>query len=144
MGLDNGFIVRKKDDEQFRLEIAYFRKFQELDDYITLTCNKINDSDVYEVPIDVLEDLRDELLPIAKILIQIPSKLLSKYDDTSYPKKYKLDDEELIRYDFNPLTSNSMFAGFKTLKLYNAVCTMINFLEDDWKHEYYIEFYSSY
>ena len=34
MGLDNGFLIKKENDSNFKLEIAYFRNFYELDDFI--------------------------------------------------------------------------------------------------------------
>ena len=80
--------------------------------------------------------------PIINVLIQIPERLLHKYDDSVYPKKYKLDSDDLIHDEFNPVTTSSVFAGWKAIKLYTAVCTMINFLDDN--KGYYIEFYSSY
>ena len=140
MGLDNGFLIKKENDSNFKLEIAYFRNFYELDDFIKSICKKINDFK-YKIDYEDLKELKEELIPTIQVLIQIPERLLHKYDDSSYPKKYKLDSDELISDEFNPITSTSAFAGWKTIKLYNAVCTMLNFLDDN--EDYYIEFYSS-
>lgn len=141
MGLDNGFIIKKENDNNFKLEIAYFRKFYELNDFIILKSEQIDDFR-FKVDYEVLKELKEELQPTINVLIQIPERLLHKYDESSYPSKYNLDSDELIRDEFNPVTSSSMFAGWKAIKLYNAVCTMINFLDDN--DGYYIEFYSSY
>ncbi len=90
----------------------------------------------------VLKELKEELQPTINVLIQIPERLLHRYDESCYPSKYKLDSDELIHDEFNPVTTSSMAAGWKAIKLYTAVCTMINFLDDN--EGYYIEFYSSY
>ena len=141
MGLDNGFLIKKENDSNFKLEIAYFRKFYELDDFIRSRSEKINDL-LFKVDYEVLKELKEELQPTINVLIQIPERLLHKYDDSVSPKKYKLDSDDLIHDEFNPVTTSSEFAGCKAIKLYTAVCTMINFLDDN--KGYYIEFYSSY
>ena len=141
MGLDNGFLIKKENDSNFKLEIAYFRKFYELDDFIRSRSEKINDL-LFKVDYEVLKELKEELQPTINVLIQIPERLLHKYDDSVCPKKYKLDSDDLIHDEFNPVTTSSAFAGWKAIKLYTAVCTMINFLDDN--KGYYIEFYSSY
>ena len=141
MGLDNGFLIKKENDSNFKLEIAYFRTFYELDDFIRSRSEKINDL-LFKVDYEVLKELKEELQPTINVLIQIPERLLHKYDDSVYPKKYKLDSDDLIHDEFNPVTTSSEFAGWKAIKLYTAVCTMINFLDDN--KGYYIEFYSSY
>lgn len=141
MGLDNGFLIKKENDSNFKLEIAYFRKFYELDDFIRSRSEKINDF-LFKVDYELLKELKEELQPTINVLIQIPERLLHKYDDSVYPKKYKLDSDDLIHDEFNPVTTSSAFAGWKAIKLYTAVCTMINFLDDN--KGYYIEFYSSY
>ena len=141
MGLDNGFLIKKENDGNFKLEIDYFRKFYELDDFIRSRSEKINDL-LFKVDYEVLKELKEELQPTINVLIQIPERLLHKYDDSVYPKKYKLDSDDLIHDEFNPVTTSSAFAGWKAIKLYTAVCTMINFLDDN--KGYYIEFYSSY
>lgn len=146
MGLDAGFNI-KYDENNLDFNIAYFRNFHELDDWIKHNCvSKIKESDVlYEVTLDDLKRLKEELLPIAQVLITIPDRLLSKFDEGKYPKKYKLDSNELIIEEFNPIISRSAFAGRKTVKLYNAVCTMIDILNDDMTNgELYIEYWSSY
>lgn len=141
MGLDNGFLIKKENDSNFKLEIAYFRKFYELNDFISSRCKKINDFK-YKIDYEDLKELKEELQPTINVLIQIPERLLHKYDDSmNFPKKYNLDSDELIHDEFNPVTTSSMFAGWKAIKLYNAVCTMLNFLDDN--EGYYIEFYSS-
>ena len=141
MGLDNGFLIKKENDSNFKLEIAYFRKFYELDDFIRSRSENINDF-LFKVDYEVLKELKEELQPTINVLIQILERLLHKYDDSVYPKKYKLDSDDLIHDEFNPVTTSSAFAGWKAIKLYTAVCTMINFLDDN--KGYYIEFYSSY
>ena len=143
MGLDNGFILKNKKDSNLNLEIAYFRNFYELDDYISSYCIFSTDcKTLFEVPLKALNDLKEELLPTVRVLIQIPERLLGNYDDSTYPKKYNLDSDELIHDEFNPITSRSAFAGWKALRLYNAVCVMIDLLNDN--ADYYIECYSSY
>ena len=67
-------------------------------------------------------------------------------------KKCKLNDEEMLHDEFNPVTSTSFMPGTKAMRLYNAVCVMIDILQDDdygedkynFSKGYYIEFYSSY
>lgn len=152
MGLDNWFNIKSKKDEKLNFEIAYFRKFFELDTFIR-SCGKEIETDYkFEVSLENLKALKEELLPTIKILIQIPERLLDKYDNNmNYPKKYKLDSDELAGDDFNPIYSTSYMAGWKAMKLYNAVCVMIDILEDDhfenhpeFSKGYYVEFRSSY
>lgn len=152
MGLDNWFRIKSKKDEKVDFEIAYFRKFFELDTFIRCCGKVIEDNTVFEVSLENLKALKEELLPTIQILIQIPERLLLKYDDNgNYPKKYKLHSEELVHDEFNPIYSTSFAAGIKAMRLYNAVCVMINILEDDYfencpefSRGYYIEFVSSY
>ena len=150
MGLDNGFCIKRKNEEGYGLEIFHVQNFNTLDKWIRWECKSIKDEDagiaLYNVTWENLKSLKEDLLPIAQVLIQIPGRLLGKYDDHGYPKKYKLEGDELIHEEFNPITSGSSYAGIKTLKLYHAVCTMMDFLVD---HEYDTEpyqiiFYSSY
>ena len=105
-------------------------------------CLPTDDKTNFEIPIKALNDLKEELLPTVRVLIQIPERLLGKYDNSTYPKKNNLDSDELIHDEFNPITSRSAFAGWKALRLYNAVCVMIDLLNDN--EDYYIECYSSY
>lgn len=153
MGLDNGFILKSTKDENLKLELAYFRKFFELDTFIRSTAKaKPDDEDVFEITVEVLKTLKEELYPTVKTLIQIPERLLWKYDEAGdYPKKYKLTSAELAHDDFNPVYSTSWMAGVKAMKLYHAVEVMIDILQDDdyqnmpeFSKGYYIEFYSSY
>ena len=154
MGLDNWFNIKSRKNETVNFEIAYFRKFYELDSFIRSCAKRVDPEDdyAYEVSLENLKALREELLPTVKILIQIPERLLLKYDENySYPKKYKLDSEDLAGDDFNPLYSTSYAPGYKAMRLYNAVCVMIDILEDDYYENhpefgkgYYVEFRSSY
>lgn len=149
MGLNAGFTLRSHNAEKEvtnKVEIAYFSKFHELDSWIRYNCmQKAEDENLYDVTLEDLKILKEDLLPIARVLINVPERMMSKYDDRgSYPKKYKLDDEELICEDFNPLTSRSSFAGTKVMKLYNLVCTLINLLEDDCLDEFSIEYWHSF
>lgn len=138
MGLDAGFAISTD-----KIEIAYFRNFHELDSWICYNCMQ-KDKNTYDVTLEDLKILKEDLLPIARVLINVPERMMSKYDDRgSYPKKYKLDDEELICEDFNPLISRSSFAGTKVMKLYNLVCTLINLLEDDCCDESSVEYWRS-
>ena len=79
MGLDNGFLIKKENDSNFKLEIAYFRKFYELDDFIRSRSEKINDL-LFKVDYEVLKELKEELQPTINVLIQIPERLLHKYE----------------------------------------------------------------
>ena len=142
MGLDNGFIIRRKgDDIKDCVRIAYFRKFYELDSFIRQHCKEIED-DVFNVTLGDLHALESELEPITDVLTRIPTRLIGKYDDYGYPKKYKFDSIELTDERFNPIGSQSAFAGYKTMRLYHSVKTMIDFL--GFNPDYEIVFYSSY
>lgn len=152
MGLDNWFTVKSRKNPDLKFEIAYFRKFFELDTFIRCCGKVIEDDTVFEVSLENLKALKEELLPTIQVLIQIPERLILKYDENgNYPKKYKLDSEDLAGDDFNPIYSTSFAAGIKAMRLYNAVCVMIDILEDDYFENcpefskgYYIEFVSSY
>ena len=68
MGLDNGFILKNKKDSNLNLEIAYFRNFYELDDYISEYCIFSADcKTLFEVPLKALNDLKEELLPTVRV-----------------------------------------------------------------------------
>ena len=126
MGLDNGFCIYKKgfkNSGDEHIEIAYFRKFYELDSFIRDTCTTIGSDfeDAFIVSVCDLLKLQAELEPIMKVLNKIPMRLIDKYDENGYPQKYKFDSVELSDERFNPTESSSSFAGYKTVKLYHAV-----------------------
>ena len=135
--------IKNREDDNLDITLVVFSNFQELHNFIRFNCVQ-KDEHTYDVALEDLKILKEELLPIAKILINIPERLLGKFDDHGYPKKYKLNDEELIHEDFNPITSQSAYAGCKTMKLYDVVCAMIHFLEDDLSDNFYIEYCCSY
>lgn len=142
MGMEHGFVIKHKNNKDFNFEFAWFTNFHELHKWIKYNCIEKTEG-VYEVTYEDLKMLKEDLLPIAKILMQIPERVLPKYDDHCYPKKYKLDDEELIHEEFNPIISGSSYSGVKTLRLYHAVVMMMDILSEDLVGCYHIEYYSS-
>lgn len=129
MGLDNYFLI-KKDDKYF--EIGYFRKFYELDDFITTMCKPTEgNSYTFLVDREALKMLKEEIEPIFKVLIKADEKYLCNYDDYGYPKKFRLDRVEFINNNFNPINSRSYACGIKVINLYHLVCTLLNSDCDD-------------
>ena len=142
MGMEHGFIIKNKNNKDFNFEFAWFTNFHELHKWIKYNCVEM-DEQTYEVTYEDLKLLKEDLLPIAQVLIQIPERKLPQYDDHGYPKKYKLDNDELITEEFNPITSTSSYGGVKTLRLYHAVCMMMDILSEDLVGCYHIEYYAS-
>lgn len=142
MGLDNGFIL-KNDKLDISIELAYFRKYFELDDYVRChATRKPEEEEIYLIDLDFLTSLQNQITPIYEQLVKIPTPLIAKYDDSGYPEKY---DKYFYGNDFNPRDSGSAFAGAKLMRLYRRVDTMIELFENRLPSEdWYIEFYSSY
>ena len=154
MGLDNGFILRHT-ESKVECEIAYFRKYYELDTWINQNAKSIDEKTDYEYYIDknVLESLQNYIKPIYDVLILVEPGLISKYDDEGYPKSL-IKKLEAVAYNnpFNPISSESSFAGHKLIHLYQSIMQileMINInkvvLDDETKmKDWEIVFYSSY
>ena len=151
MGLNSFFYLKSRKDPKFEVVISYYRKFFELDEYVRGCAPIAKDENgefkdnVFDIDYEFLRGLKAELQPVVDILNRIPERLIHKYDDHNhYPDKYKLNSEELIVEDFNPIMSGSAFAGSKTLRLYYFVRWALDFMDDqDYKDEYYIEYISS-
>lgn len=142
MGMENGFTIKNKNEPKFEFCFAWFTNFHELHNWIKYNCVK-KDEQTYAVTYEDLKLLKEDLLPIAQVLIQIPERKIPQYDDHGYPKKYKLDNDELITEEFNPIISTSSYGGVKTLRLYYAVCMMMDILSEDLVGCYCIEYYAS-
>lgn len=138
MGLDNNFTLK---DNNSKIDIGYFHNFYELNDFIRLNCEETEKgSCIYKITKKVLEELRDELEPIYKSLIKLDRKNIASYDlYEAYPKRAKLERDEIENNNFNPLYSKSFYCGNKVLRLYPLVETLINNYKDD-----FIEFVSSF
>ncbi len=145
MGLDNGFIIKHKETGA-ECEIAYFRKYYELNCWVSQHCKRTeNILEHYEISIDNLHDLRFYIEPVYNILIKLESGLVSKYDDEGYPAEVA-SGIEAVAYgnEFVPSNSQSTFAGAKLIHLYQSLSALIEIYENDFSHDWLIEFYSSF
>lgn len=143
MGLDNGFII-KHNSTGISCDIAYFRKYYELDTWVRQNC-KSKAEDIYAITEENIKDLQSYIKPIYDILIKIDDGLLNKFDDTVYNKS-TVTKIEAVAYnnEFNPLSTQSSFAGHKLIHLYQSLCQMLEIIELDEHQDWSIEFYSSY
>ncbi len=153
MGLDNGFQLKhkKKDDNnassvgrsiEIPFEIAYFRKYFELDKWCMHHCKHIRDDEV-QITKDDLNKLWNTIEPIVKVLRALGDNKVLYYDENGYPKKYAM---QFCGNDFDPTNSQSYAAGIKLLHLADCIGCMMDILEyngDEEKSIAEITFYSS-
>ena len=144
MGLDNGFILRHT-ESKVECEIAYFRKYYELDTWIKQNAKSVDEDYEYYIDKNVLESLMNYIKPIYNILILVESGLIRKYDNEGYSKSL-IKKLEAVAYDnpFSPISSQSSFAGWKLIHLYQSIYQLIEIIDLDTKHNWSIYFYSSY
>lgn len=143
MGLDNGFILRSNKSEEVQAEVAYFRKYYELDDWILSHCHDTYQDYKYEriVTRTDLEALLKEIEPIAEELNKYTYNQLSFYDDNEYPQEIR---EKFYNDDFAPFDTRSFAAGNKLVKLYRNILNMIEILEHNHDKDLFLTFYSSF
>lgn len=145
MGLDNGFTLRSRaNPEEEIANIAYFRKYYELDDWMRLHCKKRdkNEEFEWEVTLEDLEDLRRYIETVAKEVIKLDQKDLDYYDNYGYDES--LGRQLCLSNDFCPVDSKSMFPGTKLIRLYHAVNVMCEILDTNRNSNVFITFYSSF
>lgn len=158
MGLDNGFILRHN-ESKVECEIAYFRKYYELDTWIRQNTEHTEPDElgnwVWKIDKNALESLKNYIKPIYDVLILVESGLINKYDDEGYPKSL-IKKLEAVAYDnsFNPISSESSFAGCKLIHLYQSITQMLEIIDNNKNYapdadrtkmkDWSIEFYSSF
>lgn len=142
MGLDNGFLLRSKKHDGFEVELAYFRKFYELDEWCMSRCKHVSSFEVV-VTEDDLEQLKSEISPIVKELQKLDEGKLLYYEENGFPKKYMT---QFYGEEFDPVCSRSYCAGLKTLHLFRCIDCMLDILNHNYdiKDDIYIVFYSSF
>lgn len=130
MGLDNGFFI-KHNNTGDKCEIAYFRNYYELDDWIRCNCKSIEgDNEEYYIDKNVLDSLINYIKPIYDVIILVASGLINKYDEEGYPKSLiKKIDAVGYGNEFRPIDSRSSFAGAKLIHLYQSICQMLEMIE---------------
>lgn len=168
MGLDNLFYIRKKGTNDFKVNIGYFRKYYELDNFFAyhgISVNSLSDETFNEwfgdvsterpdwnEPVDRtyyesdtivrLEDLkllRDTIEPIYNEYMKLP------YSEEYY-EEYGVPEEVANKFYGNPFNTNqssSSFAVYKLKKLYHIVSMLINCLEDKDNEDYFVHFVRS-
>lgn len=139
MGLDNGFVLKSKKNKNINIELSYFRKYYELDNYIMAKGIKTNYGYKVIVSKELLKELFYQIKDIAEALIKLPINTIFEYDEEGYPKEYY---DLFYGEDFSPCESTSDFAGEKLIKLYNRINSMLEILENDDEQDLYIIFYS--
>lgn len=142
MGLDNGFVLRNKKNNS-TVEIAYFRKFYQLDDYVRFNADGDSHSEEFILDRKFLVEFRDYLAPVCTALMAVYDKI-DYYDEEGYPREFK---EKFYNHDFNPADPEgrySNFMGSKTLQLYffldNYIKTNWDEVDENWE----LTFYRSY
>jgi hypothetical protein len=156
MGLDNGFSMRNKKTGVI-IDLFHFRKYYELAEFfrkypmLPRLDGKPEDSYTYAVTEDILNKLQHELESIYSALIKLPANTVRYYDENGYPVRYS---KLFFGLDFDPTSSQSMFAGEKLIRLYQRVDALKETLEqmqyiyreDEEVHntEWEIIFYDSY
>lgn len=155
MGLDNGFVLRNRNNPHQTMELFSFRKYYELADFFRRTpmLPNINGTkeESYEYAVDrqVLDKLQREIQPIYQELVKLRPNTLAMYDEEGYPKKYH---EMFYGNDFDVTSSQSAFAGQKLVRLYQRIDSMMEILDNmsysyrdsDEKPDFEIILYDSY
>lgn len=142
MGLDNGFVLRNKKNN-CTVELAYFRKFYQLDDYVRFNADGDSHNEEYIIDRKFLVELRDYLTPVCTALMAVYDKI-DYYDIEGYPKEF---DAKFYCNSFNPVDPEgrySNFMGSKTLQLYFF---LDNYIKSSWinaEDEWELTFYRSY
>lgn len=142
MGLDNGFLLRSKKHKGFNVEIAYFRKFYELDEWCMKKCKHTGDYEVLVEENDLVK-LKEEISPVVKELQKLDEGKLLYYEENGFPKKYVT---QFYGREFDPTSSRSCYAGLKILHLFSCIDCMLDIMQCnlDIKDDIYIVFYSSF
>ena len=142
MGLDNGFVGRSKKHSDVEINLAYFRKYYTLNDWVMKHGISFDENNPYEVAVskDNLEGLLKLIEPIAEALQGYTYNQISYYEDNGYPQEIV---EKFYEEDFSPVSTNVAFAGHKLIKLYRSVLCMLEMIEEN-GDDFYITFYSSF
>lgn len=150
MGLDNGFILRKRLEPGIYtdgFEVGYFRKFYELSDFIrqsSLKLLKEDGKETYKVTLDVLLTLQKEIHPIIEIIKKFTYEQLVYYDEVGLPDDFSREDYAALNYGyFNVFRTGTSFQLKKLMKLHHLVETLIEILTGDFKENLLITFYVS-
>lgn len=143
MGLDNGFELKQRSNSEFSVELARFRKFYELDNWVGSNCNPVNQDfdDEFVITYQDLEDLENELSDAFKYLSGLTSsEVLYMEHNDSWPENIRM-----LNYDkhFDFTSSKSVYCSEKIKKLYMSVNSMMEILLIN-TDDFYITFYSSY
>lgn len=142
MGLDNGFELRERGNPSLNIEVAYFRKYYELDDWVRRNARRLDgDGEYFEITKSDLNKLLEEISPIVEIIGRYTYEKIAYFDDTGYPQCLV---EKFYTKDFDPTSSQSAFAGNKLMRLYRSVLCMLEILDINPGNDYYYRFYSSY
>lgn len=144
MGLDNGFILKSRKNPEMAIEMAYFRKYYELNHLALWAGNQI-EGDEYNVEFNeemLMTFLNAEVKPVYEVINKLPGRI-EYYDENGYGKDVSCS---CYGYALNPATSQSYAAGYKLIKLYHNLVTMIETLQNNnlQKDDLYFIFYSSF
>lgn len=133
MGLENIFLLRKKSDTKFEIQLSYFCRYWDLQ--YSLAGNS-NDSEI-EVKEEEIKQLYNTIDKVYEILKKYTHSEIHYFDDYGYPDELM---KECYSLDFNPTRDGY---GLKLMHLHDALKQIIEILElnDD---DYYITFISSY
>ena len=152
MGLDNGFVLKHKEHKEIKCDLSYFRKYYELDGWVRNNCEATYEgSDWFKITAESLDKLKNYIKPVYDVLIKVDEGLISKYDSEGYKSTVKARlVGNAYTNEFNPVNSQSEFAGWKLVHLYQSILSMIEILDaqklkdDEEDKNWSIEFYSSY
>ena len=138
MGLDNGFVLRSKSNQNLSIEIASFRNYYELNSWMCHRCVEFDDPS-FAVPDDVLIELEQDIENIARELLKLSDSQIDYYEDNGWPQEL---EEKFYGKEFDPTHSHSAFAPHKLVRLYRTVLCIREILENN--SGMHITFYSSY
>lgn len=140
MGLDNGFIARKKENSYVvDIDLAHFRNYYELDDYIR-SCTYSPDGYEFLVSAETIREIEKTIKDIAKTLLSTAGNTVDFYDEQGYPEEMQ---RQFYGNPFDPSMSRSSFAGRKLIRLYETTHCLQDIIENN-PDNVYIAFYSSF
>ena len=105
MGLDNGFVGHFKRHPEVKMELAYFRKYYTLNDWVMKHGTVFDEHNPYEVAVskENLEELLRLIEPIAEVLQGYTYNQISYYEDNGYPQEIV---EKFYEEEFSPVSTN--------------------------------------
>ena len=122
--------------------LNYYCNFMSLHNWIKQDkyCEKLIDDESYKVSEISLHKLKDYLTPMYKEVIVLDENDCFYWDENCWPNKYQ--GRPIFNWhEFSPIKTGSTY---KLITLYHNICTLINFISNDFDNEYEIYYECSY